>query len=170
MRLLLGSPDGDHLALTPLRRSHPEATDFWDGNWLKVDVTARGGAFRGAFEADLRADELQAFADGLAALQPDGQSRAALESMEGWVALRLSLDGRGRLQGTCEVRDDPALGATLRFPLTVEPGELPAVFSTLRAILEAFPVVGDADEASGEAGGALLAAAERPDAEAPDQG
>ena len=170
MRLLLGSPDDAHLVLTPLRRSHPEATDFWDGNWLKVDVTARGGAFRGTFEADLRADELQAFADGLAALQPDGQSKAALESMEGWVALRLALDARGRLQGTCEVRDDPALGATLRFPLTIELGQLPAVTSTLRAILEAFPVVGAADEASGEAGGALLDEAERPDAEAPDQG
>ncbi len=163
MRLLLGSPDGDHLLLTPLRRSHPEATDAWDGNWLKVDVAARGGAFQGAFEADLRADELEAFADGLAALQPDGQSKAALESMEGWVTLRLAFDARGRLQGTCEVRDDPALGATLRFPVTIEPGQLPGVTSKLRAILEAFPVVGDPGEGSADTGSVLLAGATDPD-------
>lgn len=145
MHLRLGPPDGNHLVLRPLRRSHPGAEDFWDGNWLKVEVAARGGAFAGRFEADLRADELAAFAAALSALRPGQPAKAALESMEGWVAVRLTLDARGRLEGTAEVRDDPALGAALRFPLALELDQLPGLLAALDAILHAFPVVGSPD-------------------------
>ena len=65
MELLAGAPDGDHLSVRVTGRVHPDATDFWDANWLRAELSARGGAFRGAFAADLRADELQAFAGQL---------------------------------------------------------------------------------------------------------
>lgn len=145
--------------LRPLRRSHPEAEDFWEGNWLKVDVTARAGAFHGTVEADLRSDELERFADGLAALQPDGQARATLESMEGWVTVRLALDPRGRLEGSCEVRDDPAAGSSLRFSITCGQDRLPALRAALAALLAAYPVVGHPDDDAGP----LLADAAEPE-------
>jgi len=153
MHLRLGPPDGNHLVLRPLRRSHPGAEGFWDGNWLKVAVEARGGAFAGRFEADLRADELAAFAAALGALRPGEPARVALESTEGWVSVRLALDDRGRLEGTVEVRDDPGLGAALRYPLAVELGQLPGLLAALQAILHAFPVVGSPEAE----GGVLLA-------------
>jgi len=150
LQLLLGDPDADHLVLRPLRRSHPEAEDFWEANWLKVDVSARAGAFRGTVEADLRSDELERFAEQLAALQPDGKSRAALESMEGWVTARLSLDQRGRLEAACEVRDDPAAGSCLRFTVRAEQAQLPALLASLAALLRAYPVVGSPDAEGGD--------------------
>lgn len=160
MSIRLGAPDENHLVLKPIRRSHPEATGFFDGNWLKVEVTARGGAFHGSFEADLRCDELLAFTDALEALgaaAPAGgegaPAAAALESMEGWVKVRLTASRRGPMEGTAEVRDDPALGASLRFPLTVEPAALPGLLVGLRDLLRRFPVVGHPDEP----GSALLA-------------
>jgi len=143
MELLLGSPGGNHLSLRPLHRTEPGSTDFWEGNWLKVDVAVRAGAFAGRFEADLRTDELDQFAEQLAALEGASTGAAALVSAEGWVSVRLALAPGGGLEGACEVRDDPAMGSSLRFQVTVEPAQRPALLAALGAILRAFPVVGD---------------------------
>jgi len=143
MELLLGSPGENHLSLRPLARTAPDSTDFWEGNWLKVDVAVRAGAFAGRFEADLRTDELEQFADQLAALEGASTGAAALQSAEGWVSVKLALAPGGGLEGACEVRDDPAMGSSLRFQLTVEPARRPALVNALGAVLAAFPVVGD---------------------------
>jgi hypothetical protein len=153
LELLVGARGGDHLSVRITGRVHPAATGFWEANWLKARVAARAGAFHGAFDADLRCDELEAFATQLRALAAAAQGTARLESAEGWVTLKLSLDPRGRLQGSCEVRDDPTGGGALRFGLTAEPDQPRALLAALDAILEAFPVVGD----PAEEGGALLA-------------
>ena len=59
-RLLLGSESGEHLLVEPMRRERPDAADFWDGNWICADVRLRAGAFRGKYEAILRAEEFVA--------------------------------------------------------------------------------------------------------------
>jgi hypothetical protein len=144
--LLIGARQANHLSLRPLRRSYPDAEDFWEGNWLKVAVAVRAGAFQGAFEADLRSDELQAFFEQLQALPGAAEGKAALQSAEGWVTVRLVLDQRGRLDGTCEVQDDPAMGSSLRFALGPEPAQLAPMLAALARILKAFPVVGTPEE------------------------
>jgi hypothetical protein len=154
MVLLAGRLDGDHLAVRVTGRVHPEATGFWDANWLAAELSARGGAFRGEFTAELRADELLAFATQLEALGAEGA--AALESSEGVLTLKLSPDGRGGLAGPCEVRDDPAGGSQLRFRLSVTAEGRARLLTSLRAVLGAFPVIGEDDEP----GSALLAGLE----------
>jgi hypothetical protein len=143
VQLLLGAPGENHLSLRPLHRAAPDSTDYWEANWLKVNVAVRAGAFAGGFEADLRTDELLDFATQLAALEGATTGAAALQSAEGWVSVKLALAPGGRLEGACEVRDDPAMGSSLRFQLTVEPGQRPALLDGLGAVLRAFPVVGD---------------------------
>jgi hypothetical protein len=158
--LLIGTRQANHLSLRPLRRSYPNAEDFWEGNWLKVAVAVRAGAFQGAFEADLRSDELQEFLAQLQALPGAAEGRAALQSAEGWVTVRLALDQRGRLDGTCEVQDDPAMGSSLRFTLGLEPALLAPMLAALAGILEAFPVVGTPEEAPDTLLGSLEGAGE----------
>jgi hypothetical protein len=154
VELLVGTPDGDHLSVEVVGRVHPGATDFWDGNWLTARISARAGAFHGAFVADLRADELERFAAQLRALEGAAEGKASLESAEGWVTLALALDARGRLVGSCELRDDPTGGAGLRFGLVADPSQRLHLLAALGALLEAFPVIGDP-----EAEGSTLLAA-----------
>jgi hypothetical protein len=142
----VGQREANHLSVRPVRRADPAATGFWDGNWLKAAIAARAGAFSGAFDADLRSDELAQFAEQLAALEGASEGTATLESVEGWVALRLALEPSGRLVGSCEVRDDPAEGSRLRFPLVVERSQRLDLLDALREILRTFPVIGSPEE------------------------
>ncbi|QSE87669.1 cold-shock protein (plasmid) [Rhodococcus pseudokoreensis] len=43
--LVVGSVDVDHLAIVVHSRSHPEATDYWDGNWVRSILRVRAGGF-----------------------------------------------------------------------------------------------------------------------------
>ncbi|HYD42497.1 MAG TPA: hypothetical protein VEB43_16845 [Anaeromyxobacter sp.] len=141
--LVIGAPAADHLALRPKARCHPGATDYWDGNWLKTEVELRVRAFRAAFDADLRVDEFADFRSQLAALHRSLQGEAVLRCMEHWVSVHAKGDGRGHVRFECEVRDDPGMGAVLRFDLEADQTGLPAMLTALDYILDAFPLVGD---------------------------
>ena len=57
----VGGEEAEFLEIAALSRSHPDCTDYWDGNWLRARVEVAGGGFRGAATADLRAEELADF-------------------------------------------------------------------------------------------------------------
>ena len=78
----------------------------------------------------------------------DTEGAAVFESVESWVTLRLVLDQRGVMEGSCEVRDDPAAGASLRFGLTLSQVQRLDVLDVLGEILRTFPVVGDPEAES----------------------
>jgi hypothetical protein len=147
------APSGDALALAPLRRLDAETGDDWDANWLATRVTAKAGAFEGAFEAVLRADELALFLDQLVALRAAVKGEAVLACSEPWVELRLvKREVPGALEARCVVRDDPAgfEGGELRFALDLGPADLDAAVVGLGEVTRAFPVIGDPGAGPGE--------------------
>jgi hypothetical protein len=53
----IGNPDGERVQIDVLARSHPNEADYWDGNWVKAEVTVVAGPWHGTFHADLRSEE-----------------------------------------------------------------------------------------------------------------
>jgi len=138
--LRIGLQAGDHLSLRPTRRTHPNADDYWDGNWLKVDVEVRAGAFRCSLEADLRADDFHRLRGDLAALYTALKGTAVLKTLEGWVEVTIVGDGKGHLSASCAVMDAPGIGNRLTFSLSFDQTDVPPMLAALSAIMEAFPV------------------------------
>lgn len=128
--------------MKPLRRNYPEVSDYWDGNWLGSSIDVHVGGFRGHVDADLRAEEFASFRDALRRLTEDLSGTATFETMEHWLTIRVSGDGRGHFEALCELRDDPGMGNQLRFTLAFDQTYLPAMLHELDAIVAAFPVVG----------------------------
>jgi hypothetical protein len=143
--LIIGSRGGDHIALRPLYRSNPGATDYWDGNWLKVAVDVRTGAFRGKYVADLRVEEFESFRAQLDALYKSLKGEAALNSMEGWVSVRLAADRLGHLNAECEMRDQPGMGSRLFFTLDLDQSFIPTMVAALDDVIRSYPLVGHPD-------------------------
>jgi hypothetical protein len=135
--------EGDELlTITLLGRSHPSATDFWDGNWVSAAVEVQVGGFRGSVGGHLRTDELAAFHDQFARLQESLRGTAEFATMEGWLSIRVEGNGRGHLVFRCVLRDEPGVGNTLDCTLATDQTFTRATLAELAAAVQTFPVVG----------------------------
>jgi hypothetical protein len=143
--LIIGSRGGDHIALRPQCRSNPGATDYSDGNWLKVEVNVRAGAFHGNYVAELRVDEFRDFREQLVVLHESMKGEAVLNSREGWVSVRLAADRLGHVKAECEVRDEPGMGSRLLFTLHLDQTFIPTMVSAVDEVMQGYPLVGHPD-------------------------
>jgi hypothetical protein len=139
----VGGNDRERISLAILGRSHPGATDYWDGNWVRASVEARVGGFTAAFGADLRTDELDRFRSELRVLYETLAGEAVFETLEGCVAFRFVGDGQGHIRVEAELRDEPGVGNRLRCELELDQTYLPPIMAALDTALGHWPVVGN---------------------------
>ena len=140
--LLIGSPDSEYLRVSPISRSGTDPSEFWDSNWLVAKVELSSGAFSGAFQANFRTHEFTDFLKQLEPLYERLSGEAHFSSMESWLSICISADGRGHFVAECDARDDPSSGNRLRICLHFDQTELPDILRGLRAIRARFPVLG----------------------------
>lgn len=140
----IGPARGDHASIAVLGRMHPQRVDdYWDGNWLVSPIEVVAGGFRAEVGAGLRADELVRFREELQRLQASLQGEAVLESMEGWLSLRIVATQLGGLQVSGRAVDQPGSGNSLSFTIgDLDQSHLPEIISALAQAELAFPVVG----------------------------
>ena len=138
----IGNQSGQFIVLSPLRRSHQAANDYWDGNWVKTTVRLSAGAFRGEYEADLRVDEFLGFRNSLAELYKTLKGEAAFSSMEQWLEIHIKGDGKGHMTAECVAKDCPGTGNYLTFDLELDQTDLPPILDSLNQILGKFPIKG----------------------------
>jgi hypothetical protein len=133
---------GEFLIIALIGRSHPEACDYWDGNWVSASVELQAGGFHGSVGGHLRAEELAAFREQFAALQETLRGAAEFRTMEGWLSIRVKGDGRGHMECQCVVRDQPGIGNTLDFTLATDQTFTRLTVAALVDAVRAFPTVG----------------------------
>jgi hypothetical protein len=138
----VGRSNRAHLIVSVSRRENPEATDYWDGNWLIAAVTVTAGGFRGCFDAQLRSDEFVRFRDQLRPLYEKLVGRAVFDPTEPWLRIEIEGDGKGHFHATCRATDQVGLGNTLSFTVDFDQTELPEILNGLEAVCSAFPVFG----------------------------
>lgn len=142
--VVFGAPAGDQISIRVLGRGHPQATDFGDGNWLTTMIDFTLGQFEGTIAASLRAEEIREFRQQLGNLYSTLRGQAALESMENWLTLRVTMTGAGRLDVTGLLIDRPGTGNELKFNIAgLDQSYLPAVLDSLGEILTAYPVLAE---------------------------
>jgi len=143
----IGEIGGDYVSIRVMGRMHPNANDYWDGNWLISPIEVAIGGFRGEVPAGLRMDELVRFREALESLHSSLQGEAVLDSMEGWIQVRVAADRRGDLKVTGKALDQPGSANALTFTIDgLDQTHLPAVISALGAAEAKFPVRGQPDQ------------------------
>ena len=141
-KMVIGNESTNWVAVQVLARSHPGLQDYWDGNWVRSEVTLRAGAFSGRYDADLRTDEFARFRDELKAVFQPLIGNATFSSLEMWLAIELVGDGKGHFSGACQAMDTPGTGNRLTFSLAIDQTEIPSILRDLDSILSHFPVIG----------------------------
>lgn len=137
---VLGS-ESQNLTIRVLRRAS-EDPDYWEGNWLyaEIDVTFR--SFRANVPVSLWTTDFVDFRDGLRRCYEDLAGACAFGTLEGWLAIDITGDGRGHFDAVCTLRDDPMLSTLLKFELAFDQTELPTMLRALDRIVQLFPVAG----------------------------
>ncbi|GAC1657267.1 MAG: hypothetical protein NVS4B3_23650 [Gemmatimonadaceae bacterium] len=144
--LLLGSEGADHLRIEVTRRLYAHAIDYWDSNWVEGRVALRAGGFRAGVAATLRTTDFMEFRQQLETLHRTLGGEAQFNTLEEWLALRLSGDAVGHVAIRGELRDEPGTGNTLAFELRgMDQTHLSPVIASLRRVEEMFPTLGAPD-------------------------
>jgi hypothetical protein len=142
LALLVGSSSGAHIILLPRVRSHQGATDYWDGNWVDCTVAVRAGGFRGEYVACLRTEEFASFRADLERLHRELRGLGRFRSMEEWLDIEVSGDGRGHFKGLCRLKDRAGDGNLLECKVEFDQTDVPGMLEQLRSIEAAFPAIG----------------------------
>lgn len=138
----IGGASAEFIVVTITGRSIPDATDYWDGNWLVAVVDVKAGGFSGHYSAYFRVDELLGFRNQVASLYESLSGTAAFQPMEEQLQLQLEGDGKGHIVVRGRARDEAGIGNVLTFDLGLDQTDLPQLVRSLEDTLTAFPVRG----------------------------
>jgi hypothetical protein len=131
------------LIFRPVRRERPQATDYWDGNWLITDLLLSVKGFEARIQATLVTTDFLLFCEQIENLVMDPSGTATFITMEEWVALTITGDGRGHFHAQGRIADAPGGANELRFRLAFDQTLLQPMLRDLKAICARFPVLGD---------------------------
>jgi hypothetical protein len=139
----IGHESGARVRIQVLGRLHPDATDYWDGNWLMTLVNIVVGSFVAEISADLRANELDSFRQELAVLYSTFGGSAVLRSLEGWLDMTVSMTSAGSLQVDGHARDSVGRANELSFHIdSLDQTDLPSIIDSLEEVGVFYPMIG----------------------------
>jgi hypothetical protein len=112
--------------------------EYYDDNWLTVDIRIQTGGFRGEMPATFVTGELVKFLSELRPLHQTLTGAAAFQTMEGQLSLWLTGDGKGHIELRGEVADQAA-GNRLHFTLQFDQSQLNSSIRELERVTLRFP-------------------------------
>lgn len=123
------------------QRQFPEASDYWDNNWLMV--RARMDASGARIECSgpiLTTADVQEFRDQVTIMVDTLTGEATLKGLEPELDVVLRMQKLGHVELTIEITADH-LNQHHRFTVEADQSYLPALIRSCDAILERFPVI-----------------------------
>jgi hypothetical protein len=109
--------------------------------FVRVRVIAGSGGFRGDFETAIQPEDLRRFEREIDALESGATrpARATLYCVEPGIDLRLDCNGPGVVDGHFALESEREGGGwtTLSGTFELDPGELPAIRTSILALLDA---------------------------------
>jgi len=140
MEIHIGQSEHEFILLDVISRSYPNTNDFYDGNWLNINLVVKAGCFNGTVTNQIRADELASFQAKLAKLYKSLSGSVKFLTLEGWLSFEIAGDGKGRFSCIGKVADEFGHGNVLNFKLYLDQTFLPEILNGLEKVTSAFPV------------------------------
>jgi hypothetical protein len=137
-----GQSERERVEVNVLRYEHAPVGEYYDDNWLKIEIHVQAGGFEGKVNAAILAEDLQRFLSQLRPLYETLNGSAKFETMEDQLNLKLVGDGNGHIELRREVADRPGIGNRLHFTLQFDQSQLRASISELEKVTLQFPVRG----------------------------
>lgn len=131
----------DHLVLQIHGRTQPNAQTYWDANWLHCTADVSVGEYRGRADWQLRNEDLERFLQALDRLNEPPKGEALLDTLDGWLDVRIVCDGHGHCHAQCQLVNEAEGRDLLDFQLSLDPSILLVLKRQLQDVLDRFPVI-----------------------------
>lgn len=130
------------IEIVVIGRSHPECTDYWDGNWIISNIWIEIPGYKAQFKADLRTDELWNFSNELKLMNKELKGKASLINLDGYLEIECEINKQGVIHWTAETCYPAGFGAVLKFDFSSDQSYLIGIVQEIESILSVFPVIG----------------------------
>ena len=114
--------------------------EYWDDNWLTVDIRVQAGGFRGKAAASILTAELAKLLSDLQLLYQNLSGSTEFRTMEEQLTLRFLGDGKGHIELRGEVADQAGIGNRLHFTLQLDPSQLGESVGELARVTQQLPI------------------------------
>ena len=128
------------IGITILRRVNSETNDYWDGNWLEVEIRIEVFGIRTIYRANFRVEDLQRFYEDLTLLNEKTSKKAEFTTMEEGLYLHINVELNGVVN--CIGRADTGNGNGMDFNVQSDLATLDVFIRELKTTLESYPLVG----------------------------
>ena len=94
-----------------IRRSNPNAIDYWDGNWLISEVKVSINGMKAIYKTNFRADDFERFKNDLVKVKDKNSTNIEFTTMEEGLYLKgqLEIDGNVKWEGLAKGPDNNKL-------------------------------------------------------------
>ncbi len=121
-------------------RQYPEASDYWDGNWLRVTACCNSeGSVVFTSGPIVRVDELGRFLSGCQHLYTTLLGSAVLDCLEPNLRVELTAQTLGKIEVRLSITPDQ-IAESHTYIDFVDQTYLPALMASCRAVLNNFPL------------------------------
>ena len=141
MKFSFGQAEQERIEIDVQGYERPACGDYWEDNWLEIDICVRAGGFSGNVEATIMADELGKLLSQLRPLFEILSGSAEFVTIEEQLNLRFSGDGRGHIELHGLVTDKAGAGNRLQFDLQFDQSQLGASIRELERVVKEFPEI-----------------------------
>lgn len=132
--------DSEFLEIIIIKRMHPEASDYWDANWLEAEIIIEVQGFQARYLTALRTDDFQAFYKQINDLHNNIIDKASFTTMEEGLSLMCTIKTTGTF--ICVGRARHESGNTLDFTMSFDNHAAAKLTFQLEKILKDYPVEG----------------------------
>ena len=140
MKFSFGHSELERIEVEVLGYERPPVGEYWDDNWLRVEIRVMAGGFRGKAAAAFITSELSKFLSDLQPLFDTLKGTAEFTTMERQLSLRLVGDGKGHIELSGEVADQAGIGNRLHFTFEFDQTQLAASIRELEQVTSQFPI------------------------------
>jgi len=132
----------ENFKLWVIGRQFPDATDYWDGNWLDVAVNYTGNSSDVRVGGSiLHLSELQKWLIECKQIYATLSGEAHLKCMEPNLDVKIKMEIRGRCKFFIFLSNDPLIEKH-SFIFELDQSYLPPLIQSLEALLHSYPLKG----------------------------
>jgi hypothetical protein len=135
-----GQSENERVEIDVLRYERPLVGEYWDDNWLRVEIRVQAGGVRGKVTVAILTGELEKLLSELRPLYKTLSGSVNFKTMEAQLTLVLVGDGKGHIELRGEILDQPGIGNRLNFVLQFDQTQLATSIRELERVMAQFPI------------------------------